>query len=187
MLNAGANPPNSPGERVLIVALVFAIYFISLGAPFILDDGPNIPANDSIRQFGTAFSAPLGTGLAARPLINLSLAANYAISEYRVWSYHLLNLVVHASAAIALMGVVREGLGVPSLRERYGAAAPRLAFAAALIWSLHPLCTASVTYIIQRCESRPCRTLATDGTACTGCDWCVTRRSNVQAQPGLYE
>lgn len=144
MPNGDPTPSNSPGQRVLIAVLVLATYFLSLGAPFILDDGPNILANDSIRKLGTSFSAPL---------INFSLAVNYAISEYRVWSYHLLNIIVHAVAALGFMGVIRLGLSVPALRDRYGAVAPRLAFAAALIWSLHPLCTTAVTYIIQRCES----------------------------------
>jgi len=48
---------------------------------------------------------------------------------------------------------VRRTLLLPGLRYRYGEAALPLAAFAALLWTLHPLQTESVTYISQRAES----------------------------------
>jgi len=48
---------------------------------------------------------------------------------------------------------VRRTLLLPSLAPRYGAPATPLAFFIALLWTLHPLQTESVTYIVQRAES----------------------------------
>lgn len=43
---------------------------------------------------------------------------------------------------------------VPRPSDRFGANGPRsLAFATALLWALHPLQTASVTYVVQRAEA----------------------------------
>jgi len=55
--------------------------------------------------------------------------------------------------ALVLLGLVRRTLVRPGLRERYGSTALPLAFAVALLWTLHPLQTESVTYTVQRTES----------------------------------
>jgi tetratricopeptide (TPR) repeat protein len=89
----------------------------------------------------------------SRPLIGLSLAVNYSISGLDVWSYHALNLVIHILAALALFGIVRRTLASGALREEYEQSSYALALVVALVWTVHPLQTQSVTYIIQRCES----------------------------------
>jgi tetratricopeptide (TPR) repeat protein len=124
----------------------------------IFDDGPAIPDNASIRRLWpltTVLWPPEQGGKTTdgRPLVNLSIAVNYAISGLDVWSYHAFNLVVHMAAALALFGLVRRTLLLPRFRERFAKHATALALAIALIWGLHPLQTESVTYIIQRAES----------------------------------
>ena len=71
----------------------------------------------------------------------VSLAINYAISELDVSSYHIFILIVHVSAALVLMGVVRRTLLLDVFGGRYRVAAPRIAFVVALVWALHPLQT----------------------------------------------
>jgi Flp pilus assembly protein TadD len=83
----------------------------------------------------------------------LTLALNYAVSGLDPWSYRAANLVIHASAALALFGIVRRTLQRPRLRDRFGTRANGLAAAVAVFWAIHPLQTESVTYIIQRMES----------------------------------
>src|SRR5262249_26552673 len=90
---------------------------------------------------------------ASRPLVSLTLAINYAISGYEVWSYHLVNLLIHVGAGLTLFGIVRRTLQSDRLRVRFGARSTELALAVALVWTVHPLQTQSVTYIIQRGES----------------------------------
>src|SRR6185312_11084012 len=77
-----------------------------------------------------------------RPVLNLSLAVNYAISGPDPWSYHALNLAIHVGAALCLFGLIRRTAG-PAL----------LAFAVALLWAVHPLQSEAVMYIVQRAES----------------------------------
>ena len=88
-----------------------------------------------------------------RPVVMLTLSANYSLGGLNTWGYHAFNLGVHLLAALTLFGIVRRTLQSPRLRERFGQAATPLALGVALIWLVHPLQTQAVTYIIQRCES----------------------------------
>lgn len=140
---------------VLIVSLALA-YGNTFTAPFIFDDIVNIVENASIRQLWPLwrpFSIPADTGLAGRPVVNLSLAVNYAISGEKVWSYHVANLMIHILAALTLLGVVRRILNAAKQEGPDSDGALLFPFACALLWGLHPLQTQAVTYIIQRCES----------------------------------
>jgi len=65
----------------------------------------------------------------------------------------VLNLAIHALAALALFGVVRRTLPVRTARCEIAADTTPLAVALAALWMLHPLQTESVTYIAQRAES----------------------------------
>ncbi len=55
---------------------------------------------------------PPGNGAAVqrRPVVNVSLAINYAISGVNPWSYHAFNLLSHVLAALLLLAVVRRTL-----------------------------------------------------------------------------
>lgn len=136
-----------------LVAAVFLVYANSFSAPFVFDDTLSITENPTIRQLwplSSALSPPSGQGLTVegRPLLNLSFALNYAISGTAPRSYHIVNVTIHALAALALFGLVRRtllGLSVPSVGL--------LALCAALPWAVHPLQTESVTYVVQRTES----------------------------------
>ena len=142
---------------VVVVVAAVAAYHNSFSAPFTFDDNSAIVKNQTIRHLwpiGGALSPPVdGGGVCGRPLVNLSLAINYAISGTDVWSYHALNLVIHLLAGLTLFGVVRRTLLQPALRARFGAAALPLALAIAGLWVLHPLQTESVTFVVQRNEA----------------------------------
>src|SRR2546425_10026484 len=88
-----------------------------------------------------------------RPILELSIAVNYAMGGLDVWGYHAFNLGVHLLAGLALFGIVRRTLQSDALRGRFGDRAPWLAMVVAAIWIVHPLQTESVTYVIQRAES----------------------------------
>jgi Flp pilus assembly protein TadD len=139
---------------VLITAGTLA-YLNSFSGPFVFDDEPSILGNASIRSFATAWRPPADGGLtvSGRPVLNLSLALNHAISGDQVWSYHALNLLIHLAGGLTLFGLVRRTLRQPVLAARYAADAQPIALLAAALWLLHPLQTAAVTYIIQRAES----------------------------------
>ena len=143
------------------------------------DDEPAIVENTHIRHLtplSRSMSAPAGTTVSGRPVAALSLALSYALApedardtlreplsrapvtdadRYRrnLWGYHAFNLLVHIAAALTLFGIVRRTLLSDSLRDRYGTQSTGFALAISLLWVVHPLTTASVTYVIQRVES----------------------------------
>ena len=150
--------PRVAWPAALLVLAIFAAYANSLGGPFVYDDIPSIAANPTIRHFTPLRDVLLppsqgGVTVSGRPMLNLSFALNYAISGDKVWSYHALNVLIHASAALLLFGIVRRTLARPPLRERFGATVLPLALAIAALWALHPLQTQAITYIVQRAES----------------------------------
>jgi tetratricopeptide (TPR) repeat protein len=128
-------------------------YFNSLQGSFVFDEQDWIVDNPHIRHLWPPWQALFGGDNASRPLIGLSNAINYAISGLNPWSYHLLNLMIHIIAALALYGIVRRTLLTDRLKARFGKDSSALALVVALIWMVHPLQTQSVTYVIQRCES----------------------------------
>lgn len=135
----------------LLVAAVCLAYVNSFQGVFVMDDHESILANPTIRTVSWASLQPAGgTGFTveARPILNLTLALNYAISGTNPWSYHATNLLIHALAALALFGWLRGILGRTGARR-----ADEVAFMVALLWALHPLQTESVTYVVQRTES----------------------------------
>jgi tetratricopeptide (TPR) repeat protein len=158
-------PAASPGTlpvRIaagLLVVAGLVAYRNSLGGPFVFDDLASILGNPSLRP-GQPWWAPLfppadfGLTVGGRPLVNVSLALNRAISGTDVWSYHAFNLLVHLLAGLTLFGLVRRALLLPGAAPGRRPADPTaVAFIAALLWLVHPVQTAAVTYVIQRAES----------------------------------
>ena len=88
---------------LVIVLAGLAAYANSLAVPFVFDDGPSILDNPSLRHLwpiGRVLSPPdRGITVSGRPVLNLSLAVNYAVSGTSAWSYHALNLAIHLLAA----------------------------------------------------------------------------------------
>ncbi len=139
--------PALAGGAVLVAA-VAAAYARTFAVPMFYDDVPSILHNPTLRHLGSAFWPGGRSTVSGRPVLNLSLALNYAVSGAGVWSYHALNLAIHALACLALFGIARR-----TLAPREGERASVVAFCVALLWAVHPLLTESVTYVIQRAES----------------------------------
>ena len=93
-------------------------------------------------EYPPVFRAPVtgGVTVGGRPLVNLTLAINYAWGGLNPVGYHVVNLVIHLLAALTLFGVVRRTASRSTL----------FAFAVALLWTVHPLQTESVSYVVQR-------------------------------------
>jgi hypothetical protein len=140
---------------ILLIAGTLA-YWPSLSAPFLFDDQTGIVDNLQIRRltFPEAVSPPNDTPVAARPLVNLSFAMSYAAADGLVpREFRLANLAIHLLAGLLLFGVLRHAFRLPALAPRFGDAATNLSFAAALLWTLHPLNTEVVNYVVERTES----------------------------------
>jgi len=162
----GAQEQSAAGETVrsrrillgsaIILIVGTLVYLNSFRGVFIFDDSGAILNNPTIRQLWPIWNVlrtPQVMTSSGRPVVNLTLAVNWAVSGLRTWSYHGFNLAVHLAAALLLFGVVRRTLLAERLRARFERAALPVALAVALIWVIHPLNTAAVTYIVQRAES----------------------------------
>ena len=164
----------------LVAAGVMA-YANSFTGVFLFDDRPSIVDNPQVRNPApwadplAAMSAPRNVTVSGRPVASFTFALDYALAapdarnvfdppppgslasadafERNVWVYHATNLIIHLVAGVALFGVARRSLRLPSLAPVFGAADEPLAFLVALLWIVHPLQTGSVTYIVQRVES----------------------------------
>lgn len=124
------------------MAAVALAYANSFRGVFVLDDAGTIQANESLRHWATALMPPAnGVPVTGRPLLNLSFALNYAAGGLNPAGYHALNWLIHVAAALALLGILRR-----TFSDGFG-------FAVALLWAVHPLATAAVTYLSQRAES----------------------------------
>lgn len=145
--------PATAMAATLVAVAVWAVYRAGLNAPFVFDDPIAIVENPTIRhlsRLGEVLRPPPYTaGAAGRPLVNLTLALNYALGGLNVTGYHAANLVFHAATALVLFGLVRRtlrGLGWAP------AAAWAAGLTATLVWAVHPLLTESVSSAIQRDE-----------------------------------
>ena len=138
----------------LLVFAALAAYHNSFSGPFIFDDIPSIVGNPDIHHLATTLREhpEIGATGVGRPLLRLSLWVSYALGGYEVRGYHVLNLALHILAAWTLWGLVRRVLESPRLKDRCGKEAWGLSLAIALLWTVHPLQTESVTYVVQRAE-----------------------------------
>jgi protein O-mannosyl-transferase len=164
---AAATPAAYPPWLLsLVLAIVIAAagawaYSTSLRGVFVLDDVRAIVRNPTIRTLWppeVPLSPPSGSTVAGRPVANLSFAISYAAGPSTPTavdpaSFHIGNILIHLAAALVLFGVIRRTLSSLRLRQRFGHAASWLAAACALLWVVHPLGTAAVTYVVQRVES----------------------------------
>ncbi len=152
-LGAEAPPRTLRAAVACLIALGLVAYAGSTRGPFVYLDQAAIRDNPTIRHLwpvSRVLMPPTDRGVTVegRPLINLSLAANYAVSGENVTSYHVVNIAIHILAGLALFGIVRRTLvriGDPN--------AGLIAWLAAALWTVHPVQTESVTYTVQRAES----------------------------------
>jgi tetratricopeptide (TPR) repeat protein len=134
----------------------FVTYAAALRDGFVWDDHALIVRDPLIRSWRLiweGFQHFLFTDATAsdfyRPLQRLSYTLDYAIFFNSPLGYHLVSILWHAAAAIALYYFAQEFLA------QFGCASGRrrgTAFFAALIWALHPVQSAAVVYISGRAD-----------------------------------
>ena len=116
------------GAVLLATALAFSP---ALTAPFQFDDIASISGNPTITAAwppGRAFSPPNGITVSGRPVVNYSLALNYAANAALgidqspgnanprdTIGYHVVNLALHLLCGLLLFGIVRR-----TIRTRVG-------------------------------------------------------------------
>ena len=155
-----ARPEGAGWYAGAIVLAGLVAYAGSFSLPFLFDDFGSIVRNPSIRDLTNLralFTTADATAVSGRWLPNLSYALNYAVGGLDVVGYHVVNLALHLTCALLFFGVVRRTLvmaGWDSAEARpAGITSTRVAFAIALLWTVHPLISEVVLYLSQRTES----------------------------------
>lgn len=145
--------PRAPVAAALLVAAAAALpYARTLPVPYQLDDWFALVDDPAVHaaDLSPGALAPAVQGFPLhRWLPRLTLAVNHALGGLAPAGYHLVNLVLHAVAALLALGLALEALAraAPDLapdRRR------RAALLAALLFAVHPLQTSAVTYVVQR-------------------------------------
>jgi tetratricopeptide (TPR) repeat protein len=147
----------TPAAVAIFAVLSLVLYAGPLNAPFEFDSVLRIKDNPAIRvdtlSVKTLSAAAFGEQSASkRPIGNLTFALNYYVNGDTPRGYRLVNIAVHAAAAVFLYLLLVRTLSLPAVGcNRRRAAA--VAFCAVLIWLVHPVHTQSVTYVVQRLNS----------------------------------
>ena len=123
----------------LIVLLVFLAYLPALRGGFIWDDDAYVTHNPTLHDLGglQRIWFELGAVPQYYPMVHTTFWLEYHLWGLHPVGYHLINVLLHAAAAIFLWQVL--------LRLRI-----RGAWLAAVLFALHPVCVESVAWITER-------------------------------------
>jgi len=137
---------------VQVLALLVAValtYGHTLDVPFYLDDYSSIRENRLVYHW-EGFAA-LREYAPMRVLTYASFALNHRWGGFDPTGYHVVNIVIHLLAGIAVLGFTRGVLRAPRLESSsHSWGRSGLPLLVALVFVLHPLQTGAVTYIVQR-------------------------------------
>jgi tetratricopeptide (TPR) repeat protein len=134
---------------LVVAGLVVLVYVNSIDNSFHYDDlhvlveNPHIEDVSLIPSFFTdpaLFSRDADKAM-YRPLLLASFALNYAWSDRQVYSYHVVNILMHATTSL-LVWFLLKALRVNSSFRLVGT----------LLFALHPIATEPVNYISSRSE-----------------------------------
>ncbi|MGA2441412.1 MAG: tetratricopeptide repeat protein [Tepidisphaeraceae bacterium] len=123
-----------------LIAITFAAYYPTLGNGFIWDDNRYIEDNFQLhtpKGLERIWLEPLKAEPQYYPLTHTTLWVEYHFWRLRAFGYHLDNLVLHAAGAVMLWRLLR--------RLKVGGA-----WAAAMIFAVHPLQVESVAWATER-------------------------------------
>jgi len=131
------------GERwwpgaALLGLITLLVYVPAMGGGFIWDDNSLLTENPAVKTVDGIYSIWFGNW--AEDYVPLTLSSFWV--EWHLWGahpagYHIVNIIWHAGSAVLLWRVLRR-LGVPG------------SWLAALLFAVHPVCAASVTWIAER-------------------------------------
>ncbi len=139
----------------LIAVLGIIAYSNSFHVPFVFDDASSIVDNNVVHDVGNFLFNSAGYSYNPNRFIGyLTFALNYTWGGFDVTGYHIVNLAIHIINALLVYGLVVLTFKTPLMKG--SSLAPRsriLAFFTAALFTVHPVQTESVTYIVQRLAS----------------------------------
>ncbi len=146
----------------LLALFVFLllIYNNSFFCSWHFDDTENIVKNRAIhvqslswKELYQSFYGIINSGRWSRPFSYLSFALNYYVGGLDVYSYHVVNFLIHYATAIFLFLFVFNTLKLPLIKQKYEKYAYSIAILSTFLWASSPLQVTAVTYIVQRMAS----------------------------------
>lgn len=145
LLSVMVNPGNIQfANKVARYSAVFLItlliYIPAMSAAYIWDDDQEVHANVALRDFHglvQAWKGAPGTGADYLPLKTTMLWVEYQIWGAKPEGYHVMNIVVHAIAALLLIVALKQ-LRIPG------------AWLAGLLFAIHPVHVESVAWVSER-------------------------------------
>lgn len=136
-----------------LVLAVFAVYYTALGYGFVFDDKAQILGNRWITSFASipevfathsfGFMDDKYQAMTYRPFFFVLYMAEYALFGFAPWGWHLVNILLHSGNSVLVFLVLRHILTV----ERPQASTALQAFAAALVFALHPANAEPVSWL----------------------------------------
>jgi len=131
--------------KLLAAALVLTglVYLPSLNGPIIFDDF-HLPFSD---PHAATASARFWIG-GVRPLLMATYWLNYALSGTTTFSYHAVNLLIHAAVAVVVFFILQRILELASIEKN----AFLFSLFGAGVFLLHPLQSECAAYIAGRSE-----------------------------------
>ena len=149
---AATSRPWRPAAVLLIVAFVAVGYANSLHGEFHLDD-LTFKDDPALHLRALSVDALAGAVWHRRPVASLTFALNDYWGEHRVIGYHLVNVAIHAAAALALYALLVLVFHLPRAPDALRGVEHPAALIAALLWAMHPVQTQAVSYVVQRMTS----------------------------------
>ena len=142
---------------LIVVAATVLVYANGYDHAFNLDSGYGLVDNPYVRSLEHIpryFTDPTTLTVYRanadyRPVLQITYALNYAISEYDMWSWHVVQILLHLVCVIALYEFTRRLLGVvdPGAPRRF---VDHTALLAALVFAIHPANAGVVMYLWAR-------------------------------------
>jgi hypothetical protein len=147
-------PARGPRAAALVAVIAFVSFLPALGAGFVYDDSLLIATNPAVQSWHGVLSAftghfwqtedlgTLGIGLTYyRPVVTLSFVLNWLAFAGAAWGFHLVNLLLHAGAALLATRIALRWLGRPWLAVLVG-----------VLFAVHPTRSESVIWIAGRTD-----------------------------------
>jgi len=146
---------------VTLFIIVLAIYSNTFDASWHFDDETNILKNKALHLTdltwqnvkSTFYASWDGRGNSFRPVVCLSFALNYYFGGTEVHGYHLINLAIHFLSSIFLFLFIYHTLNLPILKAKYGPNSYFIALLSTVFWTINPVQTQAITYVVQRMAS----------------------------------
>jgi len=138
-----------------LLAVCSLSYLPAINAPLVFDDLTALRDNASIRTvwpLQRPMQPPRDNPMSARPIVNFTMALNFAVHGLEPWGYRAVNLLIHLANAVLVFVILRRALpgrGDPPVQPGWGG---WLAWGVTLLWAVHPMQTEAVVYATQRTE-----------------------------------